>query len=224
MDRKEIGKFIKQARKKRQLSQSQLNKLLGYAENSIFLSRIERGVASFPEKKIPQLAEALKITEQTLVKIFHPDMPGICYTLGEASSPVNLVSPTRIKKNIDLAENKSILDAIVFLVKSDFLEPIAKKNQRVLVSYSSPINPGDYILLVVFPESAEKVIPFMKKIGKDSLISITTQTGENHIIGQLKSITKNEIVIQDIKNPSAILSLNPGKDVNFTARIAGVLF
>ncbi len=223
MNKKEIGKFIKHKRKEKNLSQSQLNKLLGYEENSIFLSRIERGVASLPEKKIPFLSQALDIPEQVLLKMFHPDMPGICYTFGEATTPIQIASPSPIKKTQDLIENKEVLDAIVFHIKSDFLEPIVRKNQKALVAYSASININDYILLGVYctSENYLGVESFRKK--NDFFYGITISSGEDYVVGQLVSKNKDKTTIAGLKDLNSRLIIEK-KDIVSTARIIGVLF
>lgn len=62
---KDFGSFLKNSRKKQDLSQGDLATALGY-ESPQYISDWERGASSIPMKKLVQVAQVLKISEEEL--------------------------------------------------------------------------------------------------------------------------------------------------------------
>jgi len=69
MGSKEFGKWIKQQRARRKISQKELTFKLGY-KNAQFLNGVEHGCAPFPIHNLSRLARSLKVKEDEVVDAY----------------------------------------------------------------------------------------------------------------------------------------------------------
>ncbi|OGW80026.1 MAG: hypothetical protein A3E74_06330 [Omnitrophica bacterium RIFCSPHIGHO2_12_FULL_44_12] len=220
MDRKFLGRFIQLKRKAKNLSQSELNKLLGYEPTSKFISQIERGVVSFPEKKLPLFAAALAIPEAELHEILHKESPNICFVFGEANSLHDLVELKTLKDIQNFKVNNEILNSCSFVVKSNFLHEIAKVNEKVLIQYNAEYNLNDWIIVEVDhlnDKLKKQVIQYLKK--NRQYVSISSK--QDFIFGRVIAIKDAFIELQRAKGK---LRIEKKFLTGFKVKIIGVLF
>jgi transcriptional regulator with XRE-family HTH domain len=199
--RKNVGRLIKLARKEKNLTQSQLNEKLGYEPSSIFLSKIERGIVSLPEHKIPDFAKCLDLSETEIYAILKPDEANaqIAHTVGSASKPEDLLLPKLSPDMRQWSKNHDLLNALVLNVHGDFLEPIAQNNQKIILKHHADLKVGDFI-----------VIEF-------------SANEKRYYSGKLIKDTSYQITITELSNKKKITSLRK-KDITLKAKIIGVLF
>jgi len=70
----EVSKLIKQRRKDLNLSQTELSGMIGFStKQGQFVSNIERGRCQFPIKFINKLANALEVSNETIIELMAND-------------------------------------------------------------------------------------------------------------------------------------------------------
>ena len=70
----EVSKLIKQRRKDLNLSQTELSGMIGFStKQGQFVSNIERGRCQFPIKFINKLANALEVSNETVIELMAQD-------------------------------------------------------------------------------------------------------------------------------------------------------
>jgi transcriptional regulator with XRE-family HTH domain len=67
-----VGEVVATARKSRDISQTQLSKMLGYKSGQ-FVSNVERGLCAIPYKKLPLVSNKLKVSLEILVNAYMKD-------------------------------------------------------------------------------------------------------------------------------------------------------
>lgn len=181
MDRAELGKILKTKRREKGLSQSELNKLLGYVESSKFISQIERGVAPFPDKKLSLFAKHLDIPEVQFYNMVHPNapMPQILFTMGTLSRLSDIVSlSNRPSKNMKI--NQDLASCIVLTISGSVLKPLAHNAQKVILHYSKDIFKDSYVICA-FQNTNRKYSKLLESSGH----KVIAHNGENFIAGKV---------------------------------------
>lgn len=70
----EVATFIKTKRNELNISQKELSDKIGMrTRDGQFLSNVERGICQFPVRYVKQLAEALDVSEDTIVDLITSD-------------------------------------------------------------------------------------------------------------------------------------------------------
>ena len=132
-----------------------------------------------------------------------------------------------------------ILVAVHFKIIGDFIEPVAKSGQRILVEFASssdPIRLGSIVLLQLNIHNktlakryceftGDKILPFPQTFTDDEYLKDGT-VKEHHIviIGKIIMIKDEVIKLRNEKYPNKSIWLNKEKDIANIAYILGVLF
>jgi transcriptional regulator with XRE-family HTH domain len=230
-----FGQDLKQARRAQSLTHQALAKLLKISDG--MLSQYETG-KKFPSSAIlEKLCEVTKLDFDTAyLKILSekdPDYfskPNIHYVYGPAKQPRDVIELDRRAENPKTLPN--LISSLVFDLAGGFLEPIAAKGQKIIVSYSAPPTSGDVIFLnlelTLFADKNFTATPRAREVGRFLLDNEQMEDGNNldsnqTVVGRMVSDAKDKIVVAGIRKERPQLII-PKKEIKKIARLMGVLF
>lgn len=207
---KRFSEYLKLLLKKYKVTKAQLARELNLKRQN-YISNITSGIHTPTLSRVDQICSALRCTieekhrliqlainERTSEEIKKYNI----FFLFEARNFYNLFNltliPIKKDSNKGFSQNTHLLDSVVFKINGDFLSPFIKKGQKIVLSFSSPIKKGDYIICSSTNKNKEPVCGLVEKVTTDSL--------------KIKTIAnQNEINI-------------PIKDIDIKARVMGILF
>jgi len=228
-EKRTFAKMLKQKRKDADLSYRKLAEHLGNITHKT-LREYEQGLLYPSFKVLERICKFFKLNLTSIYMTIQNERapatrekyfikPNI-YFINPAKALSDLISPANLHP---FRYNEYLIDSLVYQIEGNFMEPLTTNNQKIILSYSAPINLGDYLFCEINCTKgnyAVKVKAFKKGTKQEN--SITVKSGPDHIWGKLIAVGNNQKTIENPTNNKRITVHQ--KDIDLEARIMGVLF
>lgn len=231
----EFAKLLTKYREQRGITKTDLARLLKVTPT--YIMNLESGRAIPPSyDRCEEIMDALKLNDEEkhnfMFAVHLERAPEPLRKLLENSLYPTVIDVDSFPLLTSFPENKKskdknfkfITESHLYRIRGNFMEPLAKDGQKIIVStasyYAKP-NKSDSILLIQIDLSKEETIKKLKEFTGDEKISPDKKPYE--IVARFVSENKGVMTVEHIEHDKRYLILEDDETMN-VAEILGVLF